>query len=207
MMERRPLPTGGSASTDRDLYLFDTFSGMTPPTPEDVDSAYDGFSLARMWGAPPARRDELDRRPGCRGARGHGPATGYPAEHVHPRRGPRRADAARARPRAPSRCCAWTPTGTPRRATTWSTSTRRLVTGGVLCSTLQPLRRARRAVDEALTAHGERPLLHRIDYTGRIAVRPSTADDDRQREGLAAVAENRVGLGLLPGQLHPQLFL
>jgi O-methyltransferase len=29
-------------ATDRDLYLFDTFQGMPPPTDEDVFSAYDG---------------------------------------------------------------------------------------------------------------------------------------------------------------------
>src|SRR5204862_1551666 len=30
--------------TSRDLYLYDTYSGMAEPTSEDVPSAYDGYS-------------------------------------------------------------------------------------------------------------------------------------------------------------------
>src|SRR3954451_628097 len=36
-------------ASDRDLYLFDTFEGMPPPTPEDKFSAYDGYDPTRHW--------------------------------------------------------------------------------------------------------------------------------------------------------------
>src|SRR5438309_2312465 len=39
--------------TDRDLYLFDTFRGMTPPGEADVPSGYDGYSPMRR---PPGRQ-------------------------------------------------------------------------------------------------------------------------------------------------------
>ena len=35
--------------SDRDLYLFDTFQGMPPPTHHDVFSAYDGYPPMARW--------------------------------------------------------------------------------------------------------------------------------------------------------------
>jgi hypothetical protein len=64
--------------------------------------------------------------------------------------------------------------------TDWYASTRaemqhlypRLVPGGVLViDDYGHYAGARQAVDEALEERGERLLLHRIDYTGRIAIR------------------------------------
>jgi hypothetical protein len=65
--------------------------------------------------------------------------------------------------------------------TDWYESTRaemehlypRLVPGGVLIiDDYGHWEGARRAVDEHFAAHGPAPLLHRIDYTARIAVKP-----------------------------------
>src|SRR4051812_15117030 len=43
-------------ATDRDLYLFDTFQGMPPPTGEDVFSAYHGHSPMGPRPRPAERR-------------------------------------------------------------------------------------------------------------------------------------------------------
>ncbi|HVL95274.1 MAG TPA: TylF/MycF/NovP-related O-methyltransferase [Solirubrobacteraceae bacterium] len=158
--------------TDRDLYLFDTFSGMTAPTPEDVDSAYDGFSLQAMW----RRRRRGDMNwigvPADE-VRAAMDSTGYPAARVHLVEGPVEETVPA---RAPEEIALL------RLDTDWYASTRhemehlypRLVPGGVLVlDDYGHYAGARRAVDEFLAARGESLLLQRIDYTGRIAVKPS----------------------------------
>jgi O-methyltransferase len=162
----------GLGASDRDLHLFDTFQGMPPPTEEDVFSAYDGYSPVRHW-----RRRERE---------GHNtwhyvPAdevraallsTGYPAERVHLVEG-RVEDTLPER--APDRIAVL------RLDTDWYESTRhelehlypRLAPGGVLIlDDYGHYEGARRAVDEYMAASGERLLLNRIDYTGRVAVKP-----------------------------------
>ena len=155
---------------DRDLYLFDTFTGMTEPTAEDEDSAYDGFSLARMWrrrrrgdmnwiGVPAAEvRAAMD-------------STGYPAERVHLVEGPVETTVPA---QAPDEIAVL------RLDTDWYSSTRhemehlypRLVPGGVLLlDDYGHYAGARRAVDEYFAAHGPAPLLQRVDYTGRVAIK------------------------------------
>jgi hypothetical protein len=159
-------------ATDRELFLFDTFSGMTPPTPEDVDSAYDGFSLSRMWerrrrgdmnwiGVPAAEvRAAMD-------------GTAYPRDRVHLVEGPVEETVP---DQAPERIAVL------RLDTDWYASTRhemehlypRLVPGGVLLlDDYGHYAGARRAVDEYFAAHGPPPLLQRLDYTGRIAIKPA----------------------------------
>ncbi len=71
-------------ATDRDLYLFDTFAGMPPPTAEDVFSAYDGYNPVRHW-----RRRQKDSGLNTwhyvpvDEVRAAVLSTGYPAERVH----------------------------------------------------------------------------------------------------------------------------
>jgi hypothetical protein len=161
-------------ASDRDLYLFDTFQGMPPPTEDDVFSAYDGYSPMRHW-----------RRRANRG----GPAesswhyvsagevraallsTGYPAERLHLVEG-----------RVEETLPAGAPDGIAllRLDTDWYESTRheletlypRLSPGGVLVlDDYGHYEGARRAVDEYFDAHGGRPLLTRVDYTGRVGVK------------------------------------
>jgi hypothetical protein len=164
-------------AADRDLYLFDTFQGMPPPTGEDVFSAYDGYAPMRHW-----RR----RRRGA-GAGGGGesswhyvPAeqvraavlsTGYPASRVHLVEGKVEDTLPAAAPGA---------IAVLRLDTDWYESTRhelehlypRLSPGGVLIlDDYGHYEGARRAVDEYFASHGGRPLLSRIDYTGRVGVK------------------------------------
>ena len=155
---------------DRELWLYDTFTGMTAPAREDVDSPYDGFSLSRMWerrrrgdmnwiGVPAADvRSAMD-------------ATGYPRERVHLVEGPVEATLPG---QAPDQIAVL------RLDTDWYASTLhelqhlypRVVPGGVLLlDDYGHYAGARRAVDEYFAAHGPPPLLQRIDYTGRVAIK------------------------------------
>jgi len=159
-------------ATDRDLYLFDTFQGMPPPTEEDVFSAYDGYSPMRHW----RRR----RREGGANAWHYVPAgevraavlsTDYPAERVHLVEG-----------RVEETLPAFAPDeiAVLRLDTDWYESTKhelvhlypRLSTGGVLIlDDYGHYEGARRAVDEYFDSVGERPLLTRVDYTGRVGIK------------------------------------
>lgn len=154
-------------ATDRDLVLFDTFTGMTEPTAEDADSPYDGYSLHRMW----RRREQWSGVPAGE-VREAIASTGYPMDRVRLVEG-RVEDTLPAA--APERIALL------RLDTDWYASTRaemehlypRLAPGGVLIlDDYGHYGGARRAVDEVLAERGERLLLQRIDYTGRIAVRP-----------------------------------
>ncbi len=159
--------------TDRDLYLYDTYTGMTRPTPEDVDSAYDGFSLARMW-----QRRRSDDGMNWIGVpveevREAMASTGYPDARVHLIAGPVEETLPA---QAPAEIALL------RLDTDWYSSTRhemeqlypRLVRGGVLVlDDYGHYPGARRAVDEYLAASGEHLLLQRVDYTGRLAVKSS----------------------------------
>jgi O-methyltransferase len=155
--------------TDRDLYLFDTFAGMPQPGETDESSPYDGYSIHKRW-----RRK---RRSGwvaveVEQVRQNVESTGYPPERIHLVEGmveetlPERAPQSIALLRLD---------------TDWYGSTRHelehlyplLASRGVLIvDDYGHYPGARRAVDEYFAASGEPVLLHRIDYTGRIAVKP-----------------------------------
>jgi hypothetical protein len=159
-------------AADRDLYLFDTFRGMPPPTEEDVFSAYDGYSPLRHW-----RRRQRDdgvnawhyvRAEDVRAAL---LATGYPAERVHLVEG-------RVEDTLPA--AAPQPIALLRLDTDWYRSTKheletlypRISHGGVvLIDDYGHYEGARRAVNEYLEETGERLLLNRVDYTARIGVK------------------------------------
>jgi O-methyltransferase len=160
---------------DRDVYLYDTFEGMTAPTERDV-SAHEPPALD-TWNA--AR--ERDERPWAQAfgehvfdedsVRSTVLSSGYPAERVHLVRGP----VERTIPaRAPERIALL------RLDTDWYESTRheldhlypRLVDGGVLIvDDYGHWEGARRAVDEYFATVAAPLLLNRIDYTGRVAVK------------------------------------
>jgi O-methyltransferase len=155
--------------TDRDLYLFDTFSGMTAPTDEDVrhsgERAADllaGESPdADIWAI--ASLDEV--REAVLGV-------GYPSERIHFVEGPVEDTLPE---NAPAEIALL------RLDTDWYTSTKHglvhlyphLARGGVLIlDDYGYWQGARRAVDEYLSEQNVALLLNRIDNTGRIALKP-----------------------------------
>jgi O-methyltransferase len=158
--------------TSRDLWLYDTFGGMTDPTDDDVQ-VMSGRSAAEIlrehertlddpfWGI--AGRDAVERN--LR-------RTSYPFERFRVVEG----DVTRTLPETAPAVIALL-----RLDTDWYTSTRhelehlylRLVPGGVLIvDDYGYWGGARKATDEFMATLRPRPLLHRIDYTGRICVKP-----------------------------------
>jgi O-methyltransferase len=159
---------------DRDLYLYDTFDGMTAPSEHDV-SDYDPPAL-ETW----ARAERRGERPwsdvlGVDGfdqeaARELLVSAGYPEEHVHIVPGSVEQTLPRHAPEALALL---------RLDTDWYESTRhelehlypRLVDGGVLIvDDYGHWKGARRAVDEYFAANPPL-LLCPIDYTARIAIK------------------------------------
>lgn len=160
----------------RDIYLYDTFEGMTEPTPADT-SAFEPPALA-TW----QRARRQGRRPWAQffesdqiseeAVRAVLLRTGYPPERLHFVRGP----VERTLPGvAPERVALL------RLDTDWYESTRhelthlypRLAPGGVLIlDDYGHWQGCRKAVDEYFAGPGHAPLLlQRIDYAARIAVR------------------------------------
>lgn len=159
----------------RDIYLYDTFEGMTKPTEHDT-SPIDG-PAAEAWGA--AQSDHAHPwnevfRPALvneDAVRETVLATGYPPRRVHLVSGP----VERTLPSAAPESLALL-----RLDTDWYESTRhelthlypRLVSGGVLIiDDYGHWEGCRKAVDEYFERHAEPLMLTRVDYTGRIAVK------------------------------------
>jgi hypothetical protein len=161
--------------TDRDVYLCDTFSGMTAPTAEDT-SAFDPpaagtFDRARangqrawdfLFGEDVFGLDQVQALL---------QSTGYPEERIHYVVGPVEETIP---VQAPAEIAVL------RLDTDWYTSTKhemdhlypRLNRGGVLIvDDYGHWEGARQAVDEHFAATGEPLLLARTDYTGRLAVK------------------------------------
>jgi len=168
MAVARTLSNLGAA--DRDLYLFDTFEGMTEPGPHDIAlSGETAKSLLdqsvrneedQVWCYAPMERVQQALA-----------LTMYPKGLVH---------------LIPGRVEETLPTAAPERIallrldTDWYESTRhemealfpRLGRGGVLIiDDYGHWQGARRAVDEYVKTHQLKLLLHPIDYTGRISVK------------------------------------
>jgi hypothetical protein len=158
--------------TSRELWLYDTFGGMTAPGDDDVQTM-SGRAAADIlrehertpddpfWGISP--RDAVERN--LR-------RTGYPIERFRFVEGD---VAATLSASAPERIALL------RLDTDWYASTRhelgqlwpRLVPGGVLIiDDYGYWNGARKAADEFFASLPRRPFLHRIDYTGRICIKP-----------------------------------
>ncbi|HEX6951111.1 MAG TPA: TylF/MycF/NovP-related O-methyltransferase [Nitrospira sp.] len=154
----------------RDLYLFDTFEGMSEPGPQDV--AMTGESAKRLLDLAQRTEDDamwcyapLER------VRHAMSLTEYPVGRIHLVRG-KVEDTLQTS--APSSIALL------RLDTDWYESTRhemeqlfpRLRKGGVLIlDDYGHWQGAKRAVDEYLEKHQIKLLLHHIDYTGRCAVK------------------------------------
>ena len=152
----------------RDLYLFDTFSGMTAPTGEDVDFA--GEAAAALHAASADGDHNAWCYASLEDARANLLSTGYPEEKCHFVQG----DVLATIPLA-----AMPDIALLRLDTDWYESTRhelthlypRLTKSGLLIiDDYGHWQGCRKAVDEYFA--GRPPFLFRIDYTGRMAVRP-----------------------------------
>lgn len=161
--------------TSRDLYLFDTFEGMSPPS--EHDRLMDGTPAGQIL--QDLERSEAEGNYWCFAGldlvKKNVLSTGYPAERVHFIKG-KVEDTLPAS--APDRIALL------RLDTDWYESTRhellhlypRLVEGGVLIvDDYGAWQGARRAVDEFFRERDFAPLFGRLDYTGRLAVKLRSA--------------------------------
>ncbi len=158
----------------RDLYLFDTFEGMPPPTDADVDLAGQSAE-AQLRAAAPGTG--IWCHAGLDDVRANLASTGYPGAKVHFVKGRVEETIPAAAPAAIALL---------RLDTDWYESTKhelehlfpRLAPGGVLIiDDYGYWQGARRATDEYFAAHPQVPLLlHRIDFTGRMAVKQVPID-------------------------------
>ena len=155
--------------TDRDLYLYDTFTGMTAPTDEDVRRS--GERAADLL-AEESRSSDIWAIAAIDDVREAVLSVGYPEERIHFVEGPVEETLPANAPDAIALL---------RLDTDWYSSTKhelvhlfpRLTSGGVLIlDDYGYWQGARRAVDEYLAENGLRLLLNRIDNTARIALKP-----------------------------------
>jgi len=156
--------------TDRELYLFDTFEGMSAPTDHDVDLA--GQRAENLLAASDREGagiwvyvspEDVQKAVGT---------VGYPASRIHYVRG-KVEDTIPAN--APDHIALL------RLDTDWYESTRhelehlypRLASGGVIIiDDYGHWKGSRQATDEFIAANPDFGLLTRIDYTGRMAIKP-----------------------------------
>ena len=155
--------------TDRDLYLYDTFTGMTAPSDEDVRRS--GERAADLL-AEQSRSSDIWAIAAIEDVREAVLSVGYPEERIHFVQGPVEETLPASAPEQIALL---------RLDTDWYSSTKhelvhlfpRLTTGGVLIlDDYGYWQGARRAVDEYLTENSLRLLLNRIDNTARIALKP-----------------------------------
>lgn len=156
----------------RELFLYDTYEGMSAPTDEDVDVA--GQPAAKKFSA---RQLTDDSSEWCRSpiddVHRNLESTGYPLDKVHFVKG-------KVQDTIPGKM----PSGGVailRLDTDWYESTRhelqhlypRLVNNGVLIlDDYGYWQGARKAVDEYFAAHAIRPLMGRVDFAGRVILKP-----------------------------------
>jgi O-methyltransferase len=158
-----------SSEPDRDIYLYDTFEGMTPPG--EFDKSFKGVTAASQLAETP-RGTGIWCEAGLEDVKTNIRSVGFPGERTHFIRG---------------KVEDTIPGTIPERIailrldTDWYESTRhelehlypRLVSGGILMiDDYGHWAGARKAADEYFAAMSTPIFLNRIDYTGRIAVKP-----------------------------------
>jgi hypothetical protein len=158
------------ADTKRELYLFDTFEGMSQPTEADV--AVDGQTASALLRSPrTTERDSAWCYAGLDDVRAAMLSTGYPTERIHFIQGRVEDTLPRSMPAI----------AVLRLDTDWYESTRHelehlyplLSPRGVLVvDDYGHWAGCRKAVDEYMSGHDISLLLNRVDYTGRIAIKP-----------------------------------
>jgi hypothetical protein len=155
---------------DRDIHLFDTYDGMTPPT--DLDTSLDGRSAReQLEGQSKSDASSVWCCASLEEVRDNMVSTGYPLERIHLVKGPVEVTLPEAAPAAISLL---------RLDTDWYESTRhelrhlfpRVSPDGVLViDDYGHWQGARRAVDEYFVEQRACYLMHRLDYTGRMLIK------------------------------------
>jgi O-methyltransferase len=154
---------------ERELDLFDTFDGMTAPTKEDVD--YLGVDATSQLARDAGRTKSISAYAPLEVAQQALASTGYDMGHVHFVRG-------RVEDTLPAHAPATV--SVLRLDTDWYQSTRhelehlypRLAWGGILIvDDYGHWKGSRQAVDEYIAQHHLPIFLHRLDWSGRIAVK------------------------------------
>ena len=155
--------------TDRQLYLFDTFEGMSAPTAEDV--SFRGESAATLLSKSVDNADWIRAHSTLDEVKSNIRKAGYPEERISFVKG-KVEDTIPGN--APERIALL------RLDTDWYESTYhellhlypRLCPGGVLIiDDYGHWAGARKAVDNYFAKQKLKPLLHRIDYSGRICIK------------------------------------
>jgi O-methyltransferase len=158
--------------TSRDLFLFDTYEGMSAPT--DADVMFDGKSAEEVLKQRPPVEEAGNYWcvAGLEGVKRNLHSTGYPKEKLHFIKG-------KVEDTVPAQ--APPDIALLRLDTDWYESTAhelqhlypRLAKGGVLIiDDYGHWLGARKAVDEYFGGQPSAPLLSRMDYTGRLAIKP-----------------------------------
>lgn len=157
-------------SKSRDLWLYDTFEGMTAPSELDVDP--EGNRMVDDWDSYDGKLDNPVFAFGSlEEVKKNMKATGYPENQVHFVKGKVEESIPGTIP---------TKIALLRLDTDWYESTKHelehlwplLEPGGVLIiDDYGHWAGARRAVDEYFEARPDKPLFSRVDYTGRVAVK------------------------------------
>ncbi len=158
--------------TSRDLFLYDTFEGMSPPT--DADRTVYGHGARELLnGSKPTLGVDLWCWSPLEDVRRNMESTGYPKEKIHLVKGKIEDTVPELAPQEPIALL--------RLDTDWYESTKHeldhlyplLSPGGIMIiDDYGHWQGARKAVDEWLSQQQPRPFLHRIDYTGRLLVKP-----------------------------------
>jgi O-methyltransferase len=158
-----------AGETDRNLLLYDTFTGMSAPT--SSDKRYDGVTASSMM-ASGDRNARVFSYASLDDVKANMTSTGYPPERIRYIQG-RVEDTLPAR--APESICML------RLDTDWYESTQheltelypRLVRHGVLIiDDYGHWQGSRQATDEYFSRLTPAPFLHRIDYSGRLVIKP-----------------------------------
>jgi O-methyltransferase len=157
--------------TSRDIYLYDTYEGMSAPT--DADVSFDGKAAAKRF---EERQLSADSSDWCRSTidevEANLASTGYPADKLHFIKG-------KVEDTLPGTLPAG-PIAILRLDTDWYESTRHelehlyplLADRGVLIiDDYGHWEGSKKAVDEYIAAHGLKLLLGRVDFSARIAIK------------------------------------
>ena len=156
--------------SNRHLYLYDTFEGMTPP--QAVDRTYGGYTAAGLLEKDRDKSSDVWALAGLDEVRANMATTGYPTQYIHYIKGSVEETLPAQLPPAPIALL--------RLDTDWYESTRHelihlfplLCEGGILnIDDYGHWEGARKAVDEYMAALLKRYYLHRIDYSGRLLVK------------------------------------